>query len=139
MTKEEMNFWTGVVLMSTGAIWLGWEIVLLIGRGKGQDWDTISMFTKDGAVRLQLLPFFWGVLTAHLFLTVPSNESFYIAPMIWLVWAIPAVIIAGFDIFLWTSDRTQWASWVRLLRTPYFAMFAGLAAGMIGWVQRVKF
>jgi sterol desaturase/sphingolipid hydroxylase (fatty acid hydroxylase superfamily) len=138
MTKEEMNFWTGVVLMSTGAIWLVWEIILIVGRGKGQDWDTISMFTTNGALHLSALPVFWGILAGHLFLNTPMNNNPPLGFQSWWIWVVVLALFGVSDAFFYNTPRENLPGFFRLVRTPFFGLMVGLASGFLSWPQRIS-
>jgi hypothetical protein len=99
----------------------------------------ISEFMKDGALKFMFVPYGWGVLTGHFFMTADvTNQPFGMKPWWWLGWVIIAVIVIASDIFLSGGVRATWPSWLRIIRTPQLMCMVGIAAGFLFWPQRVN-
>ena len=124
---------TILVLTLTAVMWLVLELWLVFTKQQ-----PISIFMKDGALKFMFVPYGWGVLTGHMFMTVGMKDRpFGDGAWWWLGWAIIAVIIILSDIFLAGGVRESWPSWLRIVRTPYLMTMVGIAAGFLFWPQRV--
>ena len=125
---------TAAVLTVTAVMWLAVELWLVFTHQ-----EPISLFMKDGAVKFMFVPYGWGVLTAHFFMTydmrtVPFGDKAWW----WMGWALLAVGIILSDVFLSGTAREALPSWLRILRTPYMMLLVGMAAGFLFWPQRVN-
>ena len=124
---------TAIVLGVTAAVWLAYELYLVATHQ-----EPISVFMKDGALKFMFVPYGWGVLTGHFFMTVGMKDRpFGNDPWWWLGWVIIALVVIGSDIFLAGAARETLPSWLRILRTPFLMCMVGIAAGHLFWTQRV--
>ena len=122
------------VVIGPWALWLVWEIALLILRGNGHDVKTISMQAKDlGAGGLTAIVFAWFGLGSHYWITwTRPTWSF---PWLGVVfWALLVGFLA-MDIFThW--NVVNWPAWMRWVRyTPIVAAF-GILCGWALFPQR---
>ena len=125
---------TAAVLTLTAVIWLALELWQVFTHQA-----PISVFLKDAGVKYMFLPYGWGVLGGHFFLTYGMNQSpFGDKPYWWLGWVVIAVALILSDIFLAGAVRATLPGWLRILRTPYLMLMVGLAAGLLFWPQRVE-
>lgn len=131
ISTDTLTF-AGVVLI--WPLWLIWEIILLIWRGKGWDVDTISMVAKDRALQLSSLPFIWGGMAGHWWFTWKVPWTYSPVPPI-TFWALVVGCLV-WDILLWSTPygSLPWA--LRLVRWPGMMLFLGLLAGAFLFPQR---
>lgn len=125
---------TILVLALTAVMWLVLELWLVFTHK-----EPISVFMKDGAVKFMFVPYGWGVLSGHFFLTYSfKDQPFGDKPWWWLGWAVLAVAVIASDIFLSGVAREALPSWLRILRTPFLMLMVGMAAGFLFWPQRTN-
>jgi hypothetical protein len=124
---------TILVLTLTAVMWLVLELWLVFTKQQ-----PISVFMADGALRFMFVPYGWGVLTGHFFMTTDMQTTpFGARNWWWLGWAILAVAVIVSDIFFSGAVRETMPSWLRIVRTPFLMCMVGIAAGFLFWPQRV--
>lgn len=125
---------TAAVLVVTAVVWLGLELYLVFTKQ-----TPISIFLKDGGLKFMFVPYGWGVLTGHFFLTydmktVPFGDKAWW----WLGWVVIAVAVIVSDIFLSGMAREAMPGWLRIVRAPFLMLMLGMASGLLFWPQRVN-
>lgn len=118
---------TAVIFLTPWAVWLAWELVLLVLRARGRRVGTISMVARGLGWRINCLPYFWCGLAAHYWWNAGWGGTLTGV----LFWCLGAVLFAA-DAFLWTRTATApstWPRWFRWLRWPLLWAFVGVAAG----------
>lgn len=135
-----MRIATAFVCAAGAALWLGWELVLVAGRAKGEGWETISMVLKNFALRANVLPFAWGLLGGHLFVAwdIVDERPWFGG---WWAWVATACLLLCVDVVLALApvpDRALWPAWARVLRYPGLWVVWGVAMGFATWPQRAR-
>lgn len=133
MTVETINAITLGLLLGTWPVYLAWEVYLLVKRAGG--WPKpalISGVAKTQARRWNSLPYIWGGMGAHWFLThawatVPGSIVFWVLLLALLV--VDVVLLARGVAY---EVLPSWAKWVR---HPAAAYLAGNVAGFVLFPQ----
>lgn len=121
MTAETVNAITLALLLGTWPVYLAWQIVLLVLRGQQLSAKLISGVAKTQARRFNLLPYVWGGMGAHWFLT----HSWATVPGSIIFWVLLLVVL-GVDLVLLAlgiayEQLPAWAQWVRRPAVVYLA------------------
>lgn len=114
-----------VVVVLTAIIWGLYDILPSINAGRG---DTISENLRDWARRTWCLPFFWGGLTAHLFVNIGQHPTKYRVLFFGFAGLTGAAIAAN----VVTALVLDWSAplWFRVM-----VLAMGAVAGMLLWGQ----
>ena len=132
----QSRLWIGIFFAVWVGILLAAEVVLLIGRGAGRDWPTLSIYMKDGALYAGFAPVALGILAGHWWINWDIGSRPWFAG--WPVWVALLVVVMASDIILWGKPHTDYPAWLRVVRHPGVLLFLGLAAGALCWPQRVE-
>jgi hypothetical protein len=121
---KKLSIVSKVIVIFTGALWLIYDIFPAMNDGRN---DTISETMRNWTRSAWVLPFIWGAITGHLFITTgqPDNykERFYAALAI-----VASAIIAN----LVTHFAVGWVApvWYRITM-----LFVGIGLGVLLWPQ----
>lgn len=113
-----------IVLIATGVFWGLYDVIPMLNQGRG---DTLSENLRDWSRRAWVLPWFWGALSAHLFLNTGQPQD-YRQRFLIAAGVLAALIVA--NVVTWYGLR--WEAGVGW-RTGLF--FLGIAAGLLLWSQ----
>lgn len=125
------NAITLAVLLAPWALFLVWEIYVLVRRGQDKRVKTISMVARDYGHRLSSLVYAWGFMAAHWWW--PS--TFYAAPWASVLGWVVLVLLLIQDVFCWSHPRAEWPVWLKVQRHPVVILVAGLLAGVFLFPQ----
>jgi hypothetical protein len=130
------RIWTGIFFALWVALILVAEVVLLIGRGQGRDWPTLSIYVKDGALFAGFAPVVYGILGGHWFVSWPMASKPWFQG--WPVWVALLVVVMASDVLLWGKPHVSYPMWLRVVRHPGVLLLVGIAAGALCWPQRTE-
>lgn len=113
-----------IILVSTGAIWLIWDLFPAINAGRG---DTLSENIRDFSRHVIFLPLLWGCLGAHFFINLGQADNYIARFYVLIGFAVAAVAL---DLVLWFTNQIQYTPDMRIA-----AYFVGNAIGLLLWSQ----
>lgn len=123
---------TLAILLFPWALWLGWEIYLLVRRGQGVRVATISMVARDRAVHLCSVIYAWGGMAAHWWWPGANHATVAGSVVFWI--ALVGFLIQ--DIVLWRTQAQWWPLWLQWQRKPILILALGFIAGKFLFPQK---
>lgn len=124
----EPRIWTIIVMLTAGTLVIAWDIYVAFFNKQDNRLDTISGITLGWSMKMWGLPFAFGVLGGHLFMT-GSILTF----VSWWGITILASLAIGLSVlgYFITKNRTPWRTAVR----GFGLILLGLVMGHLFWPQ----
>ncbi len=129
VVTDTLTLW---ILLFPWALWLGWEVYLLVRRGQGVRVKTISMVARDHGPRISSVLYCWSGMAAHWWW--PGDHHAAVWGSI-AFWALVLVLLAE-DVYLWGIDVKWWPVWLQWQRKPVLILALGFIAGKLLFPQK---
>lgn len=126
-----VNSITVVVLLTPWALFLAWEVFVLVRRAKDVKVQTISMVALRKGSNLTSVVYVWAGMAAHWwwpssgFAPAWASVLFWVAAMGLLVW----------DVAWWKRPVETWPRWAVWLKDSRIWVVAGLLGGLFLFPQ----
>ncbi len=131
------NTITLLVFLAPFAIWIPWELVLVLylrpkaGREGKPRPATISMVARGLGYKLPSIPYLWGGLGVHFWVNRSAWGATWAGVLFWLA----PVLLFVYSGLTWREEPAAWPRWKRLALHPVTWLTLGGLAGFFLFPQ----
>lgn len=125
---------TKAVLITSAAVLLVSELLILNERSNGHVVPTISHVMQDWGAKYNTIPFFASALVSHWWLNQQEVYSEHARGNIFAAIAV-AMLLWDVKVAIFGASPLE----AHLRNPPYLAVGIGAAAGAVFWTQKVRF